>query len=68
VNRWRWAALGVLVFGLAASLFLVPFEAACDDSGCNSTIGFQLMGIIGTLLITLVLFAIGAVDEPSGAV
>lgn len=69
MNRWRWAALVVLVVGLGASFLFVPYSSGgcptihkleCDETGQ----GLRMMAGLLTLFITFILIVVGALANP----
>jgi hypothetical protein len=69
MNKWRWAALAVLVVGLAVSFLVVPYSSGgCDTaSDCGPGLYFRIMSVMLTLLVAFVLFVIGATTATDGA-
>jgi hypothetical protein len=68
MNRWRWAALAVLVVGLAISFLVVAYSSGgCDAaSACGPGPYLRIMSVMLTLLAAFVLFAIGAMSDQGG--
>jgi hypothetical protein len=68
MNRWRWAALAVLMVGLALSFLVVPHSnGGCDDtSDCGPGLYLRIMSVMLTLLVAFVLFVIGALTDQAG--
>jgi hypothetical protein len=69
MNRWRWAALAVVVVGLAVAFLVVPYSGGdCDvASDCGSGPYLRIMSVMLTLLVAFVLFVIGAMCDQGGA-
>jgi hypothetical protein len=68
MNKWRWAALTVLVVGLAVSFLVVPHSSGgCDDaSDCGPGLYLRIMSVMLTLLVAFVLFVVGATTDQPG--
>lgn len=64
MNRWKWAALAVLVFGLLVAFVVLPYQPSCDDDGNCSNNGWRLLGILATLMVSFLLLVVGALSEP----
>jgi hypothetical protein len=72
MNRWRWAALAVLVVGFAVAFLLVPYSSgACPDGlfgskpACDETgQGLRMMAALLTLFIAFIVFIVGALANP----
>ncbi|MGB7806634.1 MAG: hypothetical protein WBM72_13640 [Actinomycetota bacterium] len=65
MNRWHWAALAVMVVGLAVAFLVGSYSSgACDTaSDCGPGLYLRIMSVMLTLLVAFVLFVIGATTD-----